>query len=195
MVAADAYTLTEAGEVNFQITITNNSDVLLSDVKVSEDTLGEIGSVSSMGKDSKIFDKTAEVDQTTEYVFKVTATQEDGTPVTAVTDPLTITVEGSGGPGLGFLGVLLIIIVIAIVAVGVTLFLMHRKHKSGGGGSGGGAFGGKSGGKGPYNGRRKPSAYNNSNGGRQSKATRTPEPPPKANPPKGNTRFGDRNKF
>ncbi len=195
VVDADAYTLTEAGEVNFQITITNNSDVLLSDLTVSEDTLGEIGSVSSMGKDSKIFDKTAEVDQTTEYTFKVTATQEDGTPVTAVTDPLTITVEGSSGPGLGFLGVLLIIIVIAIVAVGVTLFLMHRKHKNGGG-SGGGVFGGKSGGKGPYNGRRKPSAYNNSNGGgRQSKATRTPAAPPKANPPKGNTRFGDRNKF
>lgn len=197
VVTADAYTLSDPGEVTFDVTITNNSDVLLNNVEVSEETLGDIGSISAMGKDSKIFEKTAEVDKTTNFTFKVTATQEDGTPVTAVTDPLTVTVEGSGGPGLGFLGVLLIIIVIAIVAVGVTLFLMHRKNK-GGGGSGGGAFGGKPGGKSPYNGRRKSSAYNNKpngNGAPQSRATRKPAAPPKQQAPKGNTKFGDRNKF
>ena len=144
VVDADAYTLKEAGEVTFHVTVTNSSDLLLNNVTVSEKTIGEIGSVSAMGKDSKTFDKTVNVDKTTDFVFEVTASQEDGTPVTVVTDPLTVTVEGSSGPGLGFLGILLIIIVIAIAGVGIALFIMHRKNK--------GTGGGKPGGKGPYNG-------------------------------------------
>ncbi len=203
VVDADAYTLSEAGEVNFQVTITNNSDVLLSNVTVSEETLGEIGSVSSMGKDSKTFDKTAEVSETTAYTFKVTATQEDGTEVTAVTDPLTVTVEGSSGPGLGFLGILLIIIVVAIAGVAIALFLMNRKNKKSGGG---GIFGGKSGGKGPYNGGtnggRKPSAFNSNSSARSAKkdvqpvrTTRKPAPSSRQTSTKGTTKFGDRNKF
>jgi plastocyanin len=198
VVDADAYSLKAPGEITFHVTITNNSDVLLNNVQVTEETIGEIGTISAMGKDSKTFDKTVQVDKTTDFVFKVTATQEDGTPVTAVTDPLTVTIEGNTGVGLGFLGVLLIIIVIAIVAVGVTLFLMNRKNKRSGTS---GVFGGNTGGKGPYNGRRKPSSFNNTivkPNGRDTapqKTMRKPVSAPKPPSSKGKTKFEDRNKF
>jgi len=200
-VDADAYTLKEPGEVTFHVTITNNSDVVLNNVQVLEDTIGEIGTVSSMGKDSKTFDKSVQVEKTTDFIFKVTASQEDGTPVTAVTKPLTISIEGTSGVGLGFLGILLIIIVAAIAAVGIALFLMHRKNKKTGGGSGGGVFGKKNGGKAPYGNRRKPSAFNNTitkTNGKDAQPVRTVRktaPALKPQSPKGSTKFGDRNKF
>ena len=200
-VAADTYSLASPGDVKFQVTVTNNSDVLLNNVQVTEKTIGDIGTISAMGKDSKTFDKTAAVDKTTQFVFTVTATQADGSTVTAVTDPLTIQVSGSAG-GLDTMTIILIIIVIAIAIVGLILFLLNRRNKRSGGGGvfGGGAPIGGNGG-GAYNARRRPSSFNNntiSKNVEPPKAVRKPiatTPAPRITEKKGNTKFGDRNKF
>lgn len=202
-VAADTYSLASPGDVKFQVTVTNNSDVLLNNVQVTEKTLGDIGTISAMGKDSKTFEKTAPVDKTTQYVFTVTATQADGSTVTAVTDPLTVQVSGSSAGGLDTMTIILIIIVIAIAIVGLILFLLNRRNKRSGGG--GGVFGGGApaggGSGGAYNARRRPSSFNNNTISKDvepPKAVRKPiatTPAPRITEKKGNTKFGDRNKF
>ena len=203
-VDADAYSLDSPGEVTFQVTVTNNSDVLLNDVKVTEKIIGDIGTTSAMGRDSKTFTAKAEVKDTAEYVFTVTATTADGQTVTAVTDPLTIEVKGGKGLGLDFWGILLLIIIIAIAAIGVVLFLLYRKNKKSGGP---GMFGGsvsQTAKQGPYNARRRPSAFNNTIAKHEDqtgdvqppKAVRKPvNSAPRPAAKKGNTKFGDRNKF
>jgi hypothetical protein len=204
-VNADTLSLDAPGEVTFQVTVTNNSDILLNDVKVTEKTIGDIGTISAMGRDSKTLPAKAEVKETTEYSFSVTATTPDGQQVIAQTEPLTIEVKGGAGLGLGFWGVLLLIIIIAIAAIGVVLFLLYRKNKKTGGSgmfNGGGAPQAPR--QNPYGARRKPSVFNST----ISKHDDVPKDvqPPKAarkpissapHPPakKGNTKFGDRNKF
>ena len=151
--------------------------------------MGDIGSVSAMGKDSKIFDKTAEVDKTTDFVFKeLRRPRRTERRLRPLPIRWLLRLKEAAAPASVSWAFLLIIIVIAIVAVGVTLFLMHRKNNGGGG----------SGGKAPYNGGRKSSAYNGKPGGNgapQSRATRKPAAPPRQQAPKGKTKFGDRNKF
>ena len=200
---SDIYSLDGPGEVTLQVTVTNNSDVLLNNVKVTEKTLGDIGTTSAMGRDSKTFTAKAEVKETTEYVFTVTATTDDGQTVTAVTDPLPIEVKGGSGLGLDFWGILLLIIIIAIAAIGVVLFLLYRKNKRSGGAGmfgGGAAHTSK---QNTYNTRRKPSVFNNtiakhdeSRDVQPPKAVRKPlAPPTRPAEKKSNTKFGDRNKF
>lgn len=203
-VNADTYSLDSPGEVTFQVTVTNNSDVLLNNVKVTEKSIGDIGTISAMGRDSKTLSAKAEVKETTDYVFTVTATTADGQTVTAETAALPIEVKGGAGLGLDFWGILLLIIIIAIAAIGVVLFLLYRKNKKTGGP---GMFGGsvsQTAKQGPYNARRKPSAFNNtiSNNNDQPRDVQPPKAvrKPVATPPrpavkKGNTKFGDRNKF
>lgn len=202
-VDADSYALDSPGEVTFQVTVTNNSDVLLNNVQVTEKTIGDIGTTSAMGRDSKTFTAKTEVKETSEFVFTVTATTADGQTVTAVTEPLPITVKGGAGLGLGFWGILLLIIIIAIAAIGLVLFMLYRKNKKVGGASlfGGGASQAPR--QNPYGARRKPSAFNNTitrhdEGSRdaQPRAVRKPvSPPPRTPARKNNTKFGDRNKF
>ncbi len=198
-VEADSYTLDKPGNVKLQVTIQNTSDVLLNNVQVTEKTLGDIGTISALSKDSKTFNKSAQVDKTTQYIFTVTATQPDGKTITAVTDPLSITVSGGGALfGGDMMTTILIIVIIAIAVVGLILFLLYRRNRSGGGGN----YGGGGSGKGAYTANRKPASnYNNS----PRNSPRDVEPPKVVRKPvntatprpsaRKDTKFGDRNKF
>jgi hypothetical protein len=197
-VVADSYTLDKPGTVKLKVTIDNTSDVLLSNVEVTEKSIGDIGTISALGKDSKEFNKSVQVDKTTNYIFTVTATQPDGRTVTAVTDPLPITVSGGGALfGGDMMTTILIIVIIAIAVVGLILFLLYRRNRSGGGSFGGGNSYNAGPAKSAHNVNRKPASFNNVRDVEPPKAVRKPvSTPPAPKPPvRKDTKFGDRNKF
>lgn len=185
-VIADTYELEQPGNVKFQVTVQNSSSVLLSNVMVTEETLGDIGTISAMGTDTKMFNKTVTVDKSSDYIFTVTATQPDGKTITAVTKALSITVNSGSLFGGDMWSTILIIVIIAIAVVGLILFLLYRKNRSGGG------YGGQ---PRSYAQTRKPPSYNmtKQRDVAQPKAVRKPVSPGPSSP-KG-TKFGDRNKF
>lgn len=191
-VIADSYSLDKPGNVKFQVTVTNTSDVVLNNVSVTEKTIGDFGSVSALGKDSKMFTKSAPVDKTSQFVFTATATLPDGSTITAETEPLSITVSGGALFGGDMMTTILIIVIIAIAVVGLILFLLYRRNRSGGGSYGGGGNYGGGPSRGPQNVNRKPASFNNVEPPKvvRKPVSTTPKPPVRKD-----TNFGDRNKF
>ena len=55
-VVAANYELKEPGEASFNITVSNTSDYVLKDVTVSEESLGDIFTIPTMGTDVKTYE-------------------------------------------------------------------------------------------------------------------------------------------
>ena len=127
-VIADALSLDKAGQVNFKITVSNTSDVVLDNVTVSEATLGEIENIGSLGTDSKEITKAVDVAQTTDYNFTVTAQLADGSTITAAAPTVTVQLADSGFK-LDFFTIIMIIIAAAIAVVVILIIVLSRKHK------------------------------------------------------------------
>lgn len=91
---ADRLELTSAGTVNFSGRVSNNSDFKISEVKVTEPTLGEVFSVSEMEPGTyQDIEKTADINETTTYNFTLTFKDKNGQTYTVNNDPLTITIQ------------------------------------------------------------------------------------------------------
>lgn len=127
-VKEDTNVLEKAGQVNFTITVSNTSDVVLDDVTISEATLGEIENIGSLGTDSKEITKAVDVAQTTDYNFTVTAKLADGSTITAAAPTITVQIADSGFK-LDFFTIIMIIIAAAIVVVVILIVVLSRKHK------------------------------------------------------------------
>ena len=131
-VLSDVTELEKPGEAKFTVTLVNTSDKTLTNVKVTENTIGEIGTLATMGKESKTLEKTVQVDRSTDYVFTVEATLEDGSTVSVSTDPISISVKSSG---LSMMMILLIVVIAAIIAVVIILLVLKKKGKLGSSGN------------------------------------------------------------
>ncbi|MBQ3274632.1 MAG: hypothetical protein IJH51_04955 [Christensenellaceae bacterium] len=125
-VVAANYELKEPGEASFNITVSNTSDYVLKDVTVSEESLGDIFTIPTMGTDVKTYEHKVNVEETKSFTFTVRATMEDGTEVSATTNPITINVQGGG---IDMWMILLIIIIAAVAAIVAILLVMNNNKK------------------------------------------------------------------
>ena len=156
VITPDVSQLTAAGTVNFTGYIANNSEYILSDISVTEPTLGTIPGVSDTMEagDRRNLTFSADISETTTYNFLLTVHDRNGDEYTVAIDPITITIAGavvetpgyddaanvegeeltlepnSGGVGkLGIFAILAIVLVVLILGVGVTLLVLWKKGK------------------------------------------------------------------
>jgi hypothetical protein len=148
----DRTELTSAGTVTFSGRVTNNSDSTITEVKVTEPTLGEVFSVSEMEPSTnQSIDKTVDINGTTTYNFTLSFKDRNGQPYTINLDPVTVSIQSlepsptdvtSGAATVTLepadkqsdpllvwfivAGVLLVL----IIGVGVTIIVLWRKGKS-----------------------------------------------------------------
>ena len=91
-VTANATTLTEPGDVTFQIKI-RNSTGRLTHATLSEKKLGEMTRIDTLVVGDKSTTVTAAVSQTTRFDFVFEAVDENGLPVMIETEPITIVIQ------------------------------------------------------------------------------------------------------
>ncbi len=151
--SVDRPQLTSAGAINFSGMITNGTDYELTNVKVTEATLGEVFSVSTLAAGSTAtVEYPANIDATTSYSFVLTATDKDGNVYTKTAEPVTVTIQSAeatvtpgfeeaadvtdstlqpdgnlGAGSIGTLGIIAIILVVLIIGVGVALVVLWKK--------------------------------------------------------------------
>ncbi len=123
--------LAKAGPVDATFTVKNNSGAELTNVKVTEATLGDIETIPTMTDAEQTVKKSIQIDKTTTLTFKVSATLPDGTQVEKETAPVTLTVEAGAG-GMGNLLMILLIVVVAIIIVAIVLGVFVHKNKKAG---------------------------------------------------------------
>ena len=150
--AVDRPQMTSAGVVNFTGSVINTTTYTLTDINVSEAAFGSIYNQTSLSPSGRAnIEWSADINETTEYIFSLTFTDADGNTHTVMADPITVTVqsveetpdlddavvlEPDNSGGLGTTGVLLIIagvLVLLIIGVGVALLILWKKGKTPGG--------------------------------------------------------------
>ncbi len=151
--SVDRPQLTSAGTINFSGMITNGTDYELTNVKVTEATLGDVYTADTLAAGSTAtVPYTVDINSTTTYNFVLTATDKDGNTYTKNAEPVTVTIQtatatatpgfddaadvtetaltpdGNLGAGsIGTLGIIAIILVVLIIGVGVTLVVLWKK--------------------------------------------------------------------
>ena len=135
--------LTEPGEVEFTITVINSSGFDLRNLVLSEDTIGRIGQISTLedGAEEE-FTETFEVEETTDFIFRLTCTDADGTEYEETSTLLTVAVgedamlspTPSGipverGDTTSTLLIILIVIIALIVICGIVFFVLIAQEK------------------------------------------------------------------
>ena len=155
--------LTSAGTINFSGYISNATEYELLDVEVSEAALGSIFRTASLQAGGQAaIEWPADINETTEYVFSLTATDKDGNNYNITNEPITVTVQsadptptnfdeaaevtesgqlldGSNKPfdWSKFFLIMAIVLIVLIVGVGVALIVLWKKGKTPGGRPGG----------------------------------------------------------
>ena len=150
--SVDRPQLTAAGTINFSGMITNGTDYELTNVKVTEATLGEVYAADTLAAGSTAtVPFTVDINATTTYNFVLTATDKDGNAYTKNAEPVTVTIQSAaasatpgfddaadvtetlapdgnlGAGSIGTLGIIAIVLVVLIIGVGVTLVVLWKK--------------------------------------------------------------------
>lgn len=198
--AENQFTLAEPGPVTFTINVANTSSIVLNNVTVSEQTLGTLATINSMGTTSETIQKSVDIAESGVYRFIVTATRADtGEQVSVAAAGIQINVENEGG-GDFMLGII-IVIICAAAGVGVALFFVLKNKNGGGntptrtssarGGNGGYQRTSSARGNGGHSSSRNSRSYE-----AQSERREAPrKQPAKKAPASRETKYGDRNKF
>ncbi|MGI6175855.1 MAG: hypothetical protein ACOYJC_06820 [Christensenellales bacterium] len=138
IVETDTSQLSPAGQAKFNITVANESDFTLQNVVISEDSLGEIAQEASMGKGTKKYTATADLeDGDSVFRFRLTCTDENGTEYSAYSESITVSATATtptptpapGGSTTSTLLVILIIIIALIVICAVVFIILISQEK------------------------------------------------------------------
>ncbi len=154
--------LTSAGTINFSGYVSNATEYDLFDVEVSEAKLGGIFRTSSLQAGGQaVIEWPADINETTDYIFTLTATDKDGNNYRITNEPITVTVQSveptptnfddaadvdEDGQVLDgskpfdwskFFLIMAIVLVVLIIGVGVALIVLWKKGKTPGGRPGG----------------------------------------------------------
>ncbi|NLT17536.1 MAG: hypothetical protein GXY11_07950 [Clostridiales bacterium] len=135
--------LEEAGTVTFSITVSNLMEDTLTDVVISEKTLGEIATFDSLVTGDKLVTKDYEVTADQVFAFTVTALDSSGNryevdsgdieilvgPRGSVTPTIPADAAAAGGLGT-FLTIVLIIVGLIVVAGAVLIVLLVQERKA-----------------------------------------------------------------
>lgn len=131
-VECDKPRLEAPGDVVFTVKVQNKSDESFKNVVISETTLGNIDTSSTLAPGEKIFTETTKVETESSYVFSVSATSPDGKEITIKSPAVRVLFTGepiSPSSSLQPLLWVIIAIIVLIIGVGVTLFILIRKEK------------------------------------------------------------------
>jgi hypothetical protein len=133
--------LEEAGTVTFSITVSNLMEDTLTDVVISEKTLGEIATFDSLVTGDKLVTKDYEVTADQVFAFTVTALDSSGNRYEVDSEDIEIlvgprgsvtpTIPADAAGGLGtFLTIVIIIVGLIVVAGAVLIFLLVQERKA-----------------------------------------------------------------
>jgi uncharacterized membrane protein len=150
--------LTSAGTINFSGYVSNATEYELLDVEVSEATLGSIFRTASLQAGGQAaIEWPVDINETTDYIFSLTATDKDGNNYNITNEPITVNVqsaeptptnfdeaadmesgqlqEGSNKPfdWSKFFLIMAIVLIVLIVGVGIALIVLWKKGKTPGG--------------------------------------------------------------
>ena len=151
----DVTQLSSAGTITFTGLISNDSEYNLSDVSLTEETLGSIPGVPDTlpANTPRNISFTVDISETTTYNFVLTVHDRDGNPYQITADPITIKVLNAATPSptydsaadvtgeeitlngnnhvdkLSIFAILAIVLVVLILGVGVTLLILWRKGR------------------------------------------------------------------
>ncbi|MGI6199903.1 MAG: DUF7507 domain-containing protein [Christensenellales bacterium] len=148
IVTPDPEVLTQAGTVDFEIQVINNSDAQIKDVVISEKNLGKVRTIGNLAVGKETIHYTAEVNKDTDFTFVATAKDADGRSVEFTASTVSMRVrpdpspsespspspsvspapQGGSNPVSTLMTVLGIIIVLVIAAV-VTLIILSVQEK------------------------------------------------------------------
>lgn len=128
--------LKKAGNVDFEVVVSNKGTESVKNVTVTEDSIGEIGKMDVLGIGDKLFKKTVEVSASKKFVFKVQVTDTSGNVQTFTSDPIQVnvgvspsaTAAASNGKAKGLLTILGVIIFLIIAAV-ISLVILTVQDK------------------------------------------------------------------
>ena len=153
--APDVSQLSSAGTITFTGLISNNSEYILSDVSLTEDTLGSIPGIPDTipANTPRNINFTADINETTTYNFVLTVHDRNGDTYKIQADPITVTVISAATSAptyddaadvtgeeitldgdnhvdtLGIFAILAIVLVVLILGVGVALLILWRKGR------------------------------------------------------------------
>ncbi len=152
VIESDRDEFTSSGSVNFSGYIANDSDYTLSDVSVSEPSIGTVFSVSEMAAGARqSISCSADINATTTYTFAFKAKDRNGADYAIDAEPITVTIQSNEEatadpfesapnltiqPGDGSADPLLVwfivagVLVILIIGVGAALFVLWRNGRS-----------------------------------------------------------------
>ena len=127
---------TGAGKT-FDITLTNNGEETFTNLVVTENIYGNIGTISSLpGGESKSVSKTLDITESGSLVFMVSAVDPNGEKIVVKAEPYTVNLEGGenlsdkkGGGTTDTLLIIIIIVVVLIIATGIVLIIFIFKDR------------------------------------------------------------------
>ncbi len=121
--------------LKFDFTLNNESESIFTDVKFTEDTIGELD-IEQIGMlypgESKFdfeYQLPEKLEQDATYYFKMTAIDPDGYTVVVSANAIEVEVNDKTSNGLGTLIWIIIIIVILLVGGGIALLVLINKEK------------------------------------------------------------------
>lgn len=131
LVHSDKTELEKAGDVNLTIEIKNLMPKAFINVTIIDKSTNTTMQTISLlsGNDSKTYTSTVNIDKNTSFLYEVTATYEDGTPVTILSNSLEIKIAEKSFAGMTIIIVIVAVIVLLIVATSITLYVLSKKEK------------------------------------------------------------------
>lgn len=135
MVTVDTEEYKKNNLLKFKIAIKNESESIFTNVKLTEDTIGELalGTIDMLYPGESSYDYSyqleKELEQNTTYYFKMTAVDPDGYTVVVSANAIEVEVNGKKSNGLGALLWIIIIIVLLLIGGGITLLVLINKEK------------------------------------------------------------------
>lgn len=152
VIEPDRVKFTSAGVVNFSGYISNDSEYTLSEVSITESTLGSVFSVSELAADTKLpISFSADINETTTYTFVYSVKDRNGQVYTVSAEPITITIQTSepkptdisegaatvtlppanaSSDPVGIWGIIAIVLIVLIIGVGIALVILWRNGRS-----------------------------------------------------------------
>lgn len=130
-VTTDQSAYEQTGKVVFHIVLMNNGENVFTDVTVSEETMGELGTYDVLMPGEKDIDTEAEIAENAVFKFKVTATDPEGNAVSVSSSdvPVVVKEEKSSTSGLGTAIWIVVIVFVLMVGAGVALVILVNKEK------------------------------------------------------------------
>lgn len=122
----------ENGKLVFNITVTNNMETAITDIKITEATLGNVGVINSLAKGSTTLTYETELTEgVTEYVFSINGKAQDGTMLTAnKTVTLPVSSEKPDNSVSAILVVIIVVAVIILILIALFIVFMIRDRKN-----------------------------------------------------------------